>query len=258
MAFRTGVNLGDVIAEDDTIHGDGVNIASRLEKLAEPGGVCISRNVYDQVKGKLAYAYSDLGEQRFHNIAEPVRAFRVRSTSPAFAASRAADALPLPDKPSIAVLPFTNMSGDPDQEYFSDGITEDIITELSRFHEFTVIARNSSFRYKGLSPNIENVGRELGVKYVVEGSVRKIGNRVRVTVQLIDSTSAAHIWAERYDLGLDDIFAIQDEVTEAVVARVSEGIKGARALHARSRPTHSATAYDLVPIGPPTRPRQAK
>ena len=246
MVFRIGVNLGDVIPGDGTIHGDGVNIAARLEKLAEPGSICIGRNIYDQVKGKLVCAYDDLGEQRFHNIPEPVRAFRVRSTSAALAASRAADALPLPDKPSIAVLPFTNMSGDPDQEYFSDGITEDIITELSRFHEFTVIARNSSFRYKGLSPKIEDVGRELGVKYVVEGSVRKIGNRVRVTAQLIDSTSAAHIWAERYDRGLDDIFAIQDEVTEAVVARIAEGIKGARALHARSRPSHSATAYDLV------------
>lgn len=243
MVFRIGVNLGDVIPEDGTIHGDGVNIAARLEKLAEPGGICIGRNVYDQVKGKLVCSYDDLGDQQFHNIPGPIRAFRVRSTT---APPWPADARPLPDKPSIAVLPFTNMSGDPDQEYFSDGITEDIITELSRFHEFTVIARNSSFRYKGRSPNIEEVGRELGVKYIVEGSVRKIGNRVRVTVQLIDATSAAHIWAERYDRGLDDIFAIQDEVTEAVVARIAEGIKGARALHARSRPLHSATAYDLV------------
>ena len=247
MVFRIGRQPGRRDpGGDGTIHGDGVNIAARLEKLAEPGSICIGRNIYDQVKGKLVCAYDDLGEQRFHNIPEPVRAFRVRSASAAVAASRAADALPLPDKPSIAVLPFTNMSGDPDQEYFSDGITEDIITELSRFHEFTVIARNSSFRYKGLSPKIEDVGRELGVKYVVEGSVRKIGNRVRVTAQLIDATSAAHIWAERYDRGLDDIFAIQDEVTEAVVARIAEGIKGARALHARSRPSHSATAYDLV------------
>jgi TolB-like protein len=247
MQFRIGVNLGDVIEEaDGTIYGDGVNIAARLEKLAEPGGICIGRNVYDQVRGKLVCAYDDLGEQQFHNIPEPVRAFRVRSASAAVAASPAADAPPLADKPSIAVLAFTNMSGDPDQEYFSDGITEDIITELSRFHEFTVIARNSSFRYKGLSPKIEDVGRELRVKYVVEGSVRKIGNRVRVSAQLIDAASAAHIWAERYDRGLDDIFAIQDEVTEAVVARVAEGIKGARALHARSRPSHSATAYDFV------------
>jgi adenylate cyclase len=246
MVFRIGVNLGDVIPGDGTIHGDGVNVAARLEKLAEPGGICIGRNIYDHVKGKLVCAYDDLGEQRFHNIPEPVRAFRIRSTSAAVVVSRATDSLPLPDKPSIAVLPFNNMSGDPDQEYFSDGITEDILTELSRFHEFSVIARNSSFRYKGLSAKIEDVGRELGVKYVVEGSVRKIGNRVRVTVQLIDTTSSAHIWAERYDRGLDDIFAIQDEVTEAVVARIAEGIKGARALHARSRPLHSATAYDLV------------
>jgi len=246
MIFRIGINLGDVILEDGTIHGDGVNVAARLEKLAEPGSICIGRSIHDQVRGKLVCAYDDLGEQRFHNIPEPVRAFRVRATSTAVAASRAAEAPPLPDKPSIAVLPFTNMSGDPDQEYFSDGITEDIITALSRFHEFTVIARNSSFRYKKLSPKIEEVGRELGVKYVVEGSVRKIGNRVRVTVQLIDATTAAHIWAERYDRGLDDIFAIQDEITEAVVARIAEGIKGARTLHARSRASHSATAYDLV------------
>ena len=246
MIFRIGVNLGDVIPGDGTIHGDGVNIAARLEKLAEPGNICIGRTIYDQVKNKLAFAYDDLGEQRFHNIPEPVHAFRIRSTSTTAAAPRAADVLPRPDKPSIAVLPFTNMSGDPDQEYFSDGITEDILTELSRFHEFTVIARNSSFRYKGQSPKIEDVGRELGVKYVVEGSVRKIGNRVRVTAQLIDATSAAHIWAERYDRSLDDIFAIQDEVTEAVVVRIAEGIKGARTIHARSRPLHSASAYDLV------------
>jgi adenylate cyclase len=192
------------------------------------------------VAASLAYA----GEQK--RRADASQAFQVRSTDVAVAPSSPADALPLPDKPSIAVLPFTNMSGDPDQDYFSDGITEDIITELSRFHEFTVIARNSSFHYKGLSPKIEDVGRQLGVKYIVEGSVRKIGNRVRVTTQLIDSKSAAHIWAERYDRSLDDIFAIQDEVTEAVVARVAEGIKGARALHARSRSLHSATAYDLV------------
>ena len=225
MVFRIGVNLGDVIPGDGTIHGDSVNIAARLEKLADPGGISIGRNIYDQVKGRLVCAYEDLGDQQFHNIPEPVRAFRVLSTNVAAAPSPPVDTLPLPEKPSIAVLPFINMSGDPAQEYFSDGITEDILTELSRFHEFTVIARNSSFRYKGLSPKIEEVGRELGVKYIVEGSVRKFGNRVRVTVQLIDSTSAAHIWAERYDRGLDDVFAIQDEVTEAVVARIAEGIK---------------------------------
>jgi adenylate cyclase len=246
MFFRIGANLGDVIPGDGTIYGDGVNIAARLEKLAEPGNICIGRNIYDQVKNKLALSYDNLGEQRFHNIPEPVHAFRIRSTSIAAAAPREADTLPRPDRPSIAVLPFINMSGDPDQEYFSDGITEDILTELSRFHEFSVIARNSSFRYKGQSPKIEDVGRELGAKYVVEGSVRKIGNRVRVTAQLIDAATAAHIWAERYDRSLNDIFAIQDEVTEAVVVRIAEGIKGARTIHARSRPLHSASAYDLV------------
>jgi TolB-like protein len=246
MLFRIGVNLGDVIPGGGTIHGDGVNIAARLEKLAEAGGICIGRSIHDHVKGRIACAYDDLGEQRFHNIPEPVRAFRVRPANAAGASPPSTHRTPLPDKPSIAVLPLNNMSGDPDQEYFSDGMTEDIITELSRFNEFSVIARNSSFRYKGLSPKIEDVGRELGVKYVVEGSVRKIGNRVRVTVQLIEAASAAHIWAERYDRSIEDIFAIQDEVTEAVVARVAEGIKGARTLHARSRPLHSESAYELV------------
>jgi len=246
IELRIGVNLGDVIVEGEDIYGDGVNVAARLEALADPGGICLTAAVHQNVKAKLDLEFDDLGEQRFKNIAEPVRVFRARPRGAAVPVSRAADSPPRPDKPSIAVLPFVNMSGDPDQEYFSDGITEDIITELSRFHEFAVIARNSSFRYKGQSPKIEDVGRELGAKFVVEGSVRKIGNRVRVTVQLIDSTSAAHVWAERYDRGLEDIFSIQDEVTEAVVARVAEGIKGAHALHARSRPSHSASAYDLV------------
>jgi adenylate cyclase len=242
MVLRIGVNLGDVMVEGSDLYGDGVNIAARLEGIADPGGIAISGTAFDHVRNKIKAGIDELGNQTLKNIAEPVRVYRIIDTPRvAIPASKGA-----PDKPSIAVLPFTNMSGDPDQEYFSDGITEDIITELSRFHEFTVIARNSSFRYKGLSAKIEDVGRDLGVKYVVEGSVRKIGNRVRVTVQLIDSTSAAHIWAERYDRGLDDIFAIQDEVTEAVVARIAEGVKGARALHARSRPSHSATAYDLA------------
>jgi|RhiMetdeSRZDD1v2_1073273.scaffolds.fasta_scaffold41519_7 adenylate cyclase len=242
MVLRIGVNLGDVVVEAGDLYGDGVNIAARLEGIAEPGGIAISGTVFDYVKNKIKAGIEELGIQTLKNIAEPVRVYRIIDIPRvAIPASKGA-----PDKPSIAVLPFINMSGDTDQEYFSDGITEDIITELSRFHEFTVIARNSSFRYKGLSAKIEDVGRDLGVKYVVEGSVRKIGNRVRVTVQLIDATSAAHIWAERYDRSLDDIFAIQDEVTEAVVVRIAEGVKGARSLHARSRPSHSATAYDLV------------
>ena len=244
IVLRIGINLGDVIVEGSDIYGDGVNVAARLEGLAEPGGIYISGTVYDHVTGKLTLAFDDLGEHTIKNIVKPVRVYRAGTGGPD--KNTASPSLALPDKPSIAILPFTNMSGDPDQNYFSDGISEDIITELSHFHEFTVIARNSSFRYKGLSPNIQNVGRELGVRYVVEGSVRKIGNRVRVTAQLIDSASAAHIWAERYDRGLDDIFAIQDEVTQAIVARIAEGIKGARILHARARPSHSATAYDLV------------
>lgn len=244
IVLRIGVNLGEVVGEGTDIFGDGVNIAARLEGLAKPGGICISGKVHDEIRGKLDFSAKDLGEVTLKNITRPLRAFLINLAnivSPPVKSPGAPG-----NKPSIAVLPFTNMSGEPDQEYFSDGITEDIITELSRFHEFAVIARNSSFSYKGRSPKIEDVGRELGVKYVVEGSVRKIGNRVRVTVQLIDSTSTAHIWAERYDRSLDDIFAIQDEVTEAVVARIADGIKGVRALHARSRPSHSATAYDLV------------
>ena len=248
IEFRIGINLGDIIIEDNDIYGDGVNVAARIESVAKPGGVAVSGSVRDQIGNKLDLAFEDTGEQALKNIERPVRVYNVTvgaaSAQPAAAMAKVGPAAS--EKPSIAVLPFSNMSGDPEQEYFADGITEDIITELSRFHEFTVIARNSSFHYKGLSPKIEEVGRDLGVKFVVEGSVRKIGNRVRVTAQLIDSTSSAHVWAERYDRGLDDIFTIQDEVTEAVVARVAEGIKGARALHARSRPLYSATAYDLV------------
>ena len=244
IVLRIGVNLGEVVDEGSDIFGDGVNIAARLEGHALPGGICISGKVHDEIRGKLDFSVEDLGEVALKNITRPVRSFRIILASGIDSPVKSSNTSD--SKPSIAVLPFTNMSGEPDQEYFSDGITEDIITELSRFHEFAVIARNSSFSYKGLSPKIADVGRELGVRYVVEGSVRKIGNRVRVTVQLIDSTSAAHIWAERYDRSLDDIFAIQDEVTEAVVARIADGIKGVRALHARSRPSHSATAYDLV------------
>ena len=243
LQLRIGVHLGDVIAEGGDVFGDGVNLAARIENLAPAGGVAVSAMVHDNIGSRLDLAFEDMGEKSLKNIQRPVRVYVLRmgtETPPPRAMS------PTPDKPSVAVLPFNNMSGEPDQEYFSDGITEDIITELSRFHEFAVIARNSSFSYKGRSPKIEDVGRELGVKYVVEGSVRKIGSRVRITAQLINSTNGSHIWAERYDRSIDDIFAIQDEVTEAVVARIADGIKGARVLHARTRPSHSATAYDLV------------
>ena len=247
MTFRMGVNLGDVIPADDTIHGDGVNIASRLEKLAEPGGVCIGRTIYDQVKGKLPYAYDDLGEQRVHNIAEPVRAYRVTSSKPTDDAARGLrtrDALPLPNKPSIAVLPFENMSGDPEQEYFADGMVEEIITALSRTRWLFVIARNSSFAYKGRSVDAKQVGRELGVRYLLEGSVRKAGNRVRITGQLIDAGTGAHLWAERFDGGLEDIFDLQDQVTASVVGAIAPKLEQAEIERARRKPTESLDAYD--------------
>ncbi len=247
MVFRIGVNLGDVIAEGDTIHGDGVNIAARLEKLAEPGSVCIGRNVYDQVKGKLDYGYSDLGEQRMHNILEPVHAYRVRlskHTSDAASRSLVKNAPPLPDKPSIAVLPFQNMSGDPEQEYFVDGVVEEIITALSRFHGLFVIARNSSFAYKGRAVDMKQVKRELGVRYVLEGSVRKVGNRVRITGQLVDATTDAHLWAERFDGELENIFDLQDQVTASVVGAIAPKLEQAEIERAKRKPTESLDAYD--------------
>jgi adenylate cyclase len=212
MEFRIGVNLGDVIEEDETIYGDGVNIAARLEALAGGGGICISGTAFDQVESKLGLEFEYLGEQAVKNIRKPVRVYRLRMEGlvPTVGMSRE---LPLPDKPSIAVLPFVNMSGDPEQEYFSDGMSEDIITALSQLPEMFVIARNSTFIYKGKSVNVHQVGRELGVKYVLEGSVRKAGKRVRITAQLIDATTGHHLWAERYDRDLEDIFAIQDEIT---------------------------------------------
>jgi adenylate cyclase len=247
MAFRIGVNLGDVIAEGDTIHGDGVNIAARLEKLAEPGSVCIGRNVYDQVKGKLDYGYSDLGEQRMHNIPESVHAYRVRPSKhisdDAFTSSTK-DALPLPDKPSIAVLPFQNMSGDPEQDYFADGMVEEIITALSRIRWLFVIARNSSFTYKGRAVDVKQIGRELGVRYVLEGSVRKAGNKVRITGQLIDTATGAHLWADRFEGELANIFDLQDQVTASVVGIIEPKLEQAEIERAKRKPTDSLDAYD--------------
>jgi len=248
IELRIGINLGDVVIDGDDIHGDGVNVAARLEGMAEPGGIFVSGMVYEGVRDRLDVPFEDLGEREVKNIDRPVRVWRWLGGDGAAPAGPpgATEPLPLPDKPSIAVLPFTNMSGDPEQEYFSDGITEDIITELSRFNEFAVIARNSTFHYKGQSPKIEDVGRELGVKYVIEGSVRRAADRVRVTAQLIDTETSSHIWADRYDRQLDDIFAIQDEITEAVVARVADKVKSAVTTLSRSRPKQSVTAYDLV------------
>ncbi len=247
MRLRIGINLGDIVVEDGNLLGDGVNVAARLQELAEPGCLCISANIHEQVAGKLDLVFDDLGEQTVKNIARAVRTYRVRFDKPKGASGApSSDLLPLPDKPSIAVLPFTNMSGDPEQVYFSDGITEDIITELSRFPSLFVIARNSSFMFKGEAVDIAEVGRKLGVQYVVEGSVRKAGNRVRITAQLVEAVSGKHVWAERYDRDLEDIFALQDEVVATIVATLPVRIEGARVEHKRQTPTDSLPAYDCI------------
>lgn len=248
IEFRVGINLGDVVIDGDDIYGDGVNIAARLEGLAEPGGICISGAVYDQVRNRTDFVFEDMGEQEVKNIDEPVRAWlwapagrRVSDIRPI-----ADRPLPLPDKPSIAVLPFDNMSGDPEQEYFADGIAEDIITGLSRMRWFFVSARNSSFAYKGGAVDIKQVSRELGVRYVLEGSVRKAGNRARITVQLIDATNSNHLWAERYDRELSDIFAVQDEITETVVATIEPQLYVAESERAGRKTPESLDAWDLA------------
>ncbi|MGY2991522.1 adenylate/guanylate cyclase domain-containing protein [Mesorhizobium sp. URHB0026] len=243
MTFRMGVNLGDVIAQDDTIYGDGVNIAARLEKLAEPGGVCVASNVYEQVKGKLDYAYTDLGSHQVHNIVEAVRAYRVSRAKPTSVLSTR-DTLALPEKPSIAVLPFDNMSGDPEQGYFADGMVEEIITALSRTRWLFVIARNSSFTYKGRAVDIKQVGRELGVRYVLEGSVRKAASRVRITGQLIDAATGAHLWADRFDGGLEEVFELQEQVTRSVVGAIAPKLEQAEIERAKRKPTEHLDAYD--------------
>ena len=223
MEFRIGINLGDVIEEGDKIYGDGVNIAARLESLSEAGGICISGTAYDQVENKLSLGYEYLGEQPVKNIAKPVRVYRVLVEPKAVAqrisevASKERMALPLPDKPSIAVLPFVNMSDDPKQEYFSDGMTDEIITALSKVPNLFVIARNSTFTYKGKAVKVKQVSEELGVRYVLEGSVRKAGHRIRINAQLIDALKGHHLWAERYDRELRDIFALQDEITMKII-----------------------------------------
>ncbi len=222
IVLRIGINLGDVIVEGDDIFGGGVNAAARLEGLCEPGMVYVSGSVYDQVAGKLDAAFDDLGEQKVKNISKPIRVYRARDeTGEAAPLGDVGAVAALPDKPSIAVLPFDNLSGDPDQEYFADGMTEDIITGLSRFRSLFVIARNSTFAYKGKSSDVREVARDLGVRYVLEGSVRRAGARIRITGQLIDAETGNHLWAERYDRELDDIFAVQEEVTEAIVAAIA-------------------------------------
>ena len=250
IEFRVGIHVGDIIFDDNDIFGDGVNIAARLESIAEPGGICISDDAQRQIRGKLDLVFDDMGEQLLKNIAEPMRAWRVRVgevSAPAIAKSASAGSappLPLPDKPSIAVLPFQNMSGDPEQEYFADGMVEDITTALSRVKWLFVIARNSSFTYKGKAVDIKQVGRELGVRYVLEGSVRKAGNKVRITGQLIEVSTNAHLWADRFDGGLEDIFDLQDQITASIVGAISPKLEDAEIALARKKPTHNLGAYD--------------
>jgi TolB-like protein len=248
IEFRIGIHVGDIIIADDDIFGDGVNIAVRLEGIAEPGGICISDDAHRQVRGKVESTLEDMGSQSLKNIAEPMRAWRVRigpSSSPTTKPpTETALPLALPDKPSIAVLPFLNMSGDPEQEYFADGIVEDIITALSHFKALFVIARNSSFTYKGRAVDVKQVGRELGVRYVLEGSVRKTANRVRITGQLVDTATAAHLWADRIDGALGDIFDLQDQVTESIVGAIAPAMEKAEIERAKRKPTESLDAYD--------------
>jgi TolB-like protein/class 3 adenylate cyclase len=259
IEWRVGINLGDLIVEGDDLYGDGVNIAARIEALADAGGVFVSNTVHDHVRDRLPFIFEDLGEQQVKNIARPVRVYRVRPESPhpnppppagegsASARVGAAEppALALPDKPSIAVMPFANMSGDPEQEYFVDGMVEEIITALSRIGWLFVLARNSSFTYKGQAIDVRQVGRELGVRYVLEGSVRKSGSRVRITGQLIDALNGTHLWADRFDGSLDDVFDLQDRVSISVAGVIEPALQVAEIMRSANRPTTDLTTYDL-------------
>jgi TolB-like protein/class 3 adenylate cyclase len=247
IEFRVGIHQGDIVVEDGDIFGDGVNVAARLEALAEPGGICVSARVHEDVAGRLNLSFEDMGEQSLKNIARPVRVYRITAPRPSqpHAGETPAVQLALPDKPSIAVLPFQNMSGDPEQEYFADGMVEEIITALSRIRWLFVIARNSSFTYKGQHVDIKQVGRELGVRYVLEGSVRKGGNRVRITAQLIEAETGAHLWADRFDGSLEDVFDLQDQVATSVAGVIEPALRAAETARAASRPTTDLTAYDL-------------
>ena len=258
IGFRIGINLCDVIAEAEDIYGDGVNIAARLEGLAKPGGICVSDAVFRQVQGKVQAEFIDMGEQPLKNIARPVRVYRVEPKNPdpgalpsagreraRSARATAESLLPLPDKPSIAVLPFQNLSVDPEQQYFADGMVEEIVTALSRIRWLFVIARNSSFAYKGEAIDIKQVGRELGVRYVLEGSVRKAGDRVRITAQLIEAETRSHLWADRFDGTLQDVFDLQDQVAVSVAGIIEPTLKSAEMRRSSERPTNDLTAYDF-------------
>jgi len=245
MRLRIGVHVGDIIVQGDNLFGDAVNIAARLEALAEPGGICVSATVRDHVGTKLALGFADLGEQQVKNISQPIRAYRIRAETSPTTTPIVGSSLPLPNKPSIAVLPFQNMSGDPEQEYFADGMVEEIITALSRIRWLFVIARNSSFTYKGRSVDVKQVGRELGVRYVLEGSVRKAGQRVRITGQLIDAITGTHLWADRFDGSLEDVFELQDKVAVSVAGVIEPTLQAAETARSANRPTNDLTAYDL-------------
>src|SRR6202166_2824585 len=257
IVFRIGIHLGDVVEESDgDLMGDGVNVAARLEGVAGPGAICLSEDAYRQVKGRLDLAVTDLGATQLKNIAEPIRVYSLQvglpaQAKPAEAAAPAAarKSLPLPDKPSIAVLPFQNMSGDPEQEYFVDGMVEDIITALSRIRWLFVIARNSSFTYKGQAVDVKQAGRELGVRYVLEGSVRKGGNRIRITGQLIDALTGAHLWAERYDRDLSDIFTVQDEIAASVTAVIEPALAAAEQERVLRKPPERLDAWEAYQRG---------
>jgi adenylate cyclase len=249
IEFRIGINMGDVVVEDGDILGDGVNVAARLEALAEPGGICVSARVQEDAAGRLDLTFADMGEQDLKNIARPIRAYRVvPATGKASSVAgpiAGVSALALPDKASIAVLPFTNMSGDPEQEYFADGMVEEIITALSRIRWLFVIARNSSFVYKGQAADVKRVGRELGVRYVLEGSVRKGGGRVRITAQLVEAETGAHLWADHFDGSLEDVFDLQDRVAISAAGVIEPALQAAEARRSAHRPTNDLTAYDL-------------
>jgi adenylate cyclase len=250
ICFRIGIHIGDVLVRAGDLFGDGVNIAARLQSIAKPGGVCISGATYDQVRKVLPVTFADLGVQQVKNIQEPIKAYQVSASNEARELDRAsvieAESLPpLPEKPSIAVLPFHNMSGDPEQEYFADGMVEEIITALSRFKSLFVIARNSSFAFKGKAIDIKEVGRRLGVRYVLEGAVRKAAGKVRITGQLIDAITGVHIWADRFERDLTDVFALQDEVTVAVVSAIQPKLLQTEIAIATRRRPENLTAYDF-------------
>lgn len=253
IKFRIGIHVGDIIIDENDIFGDGVNVAARVENECEPGGVLLSGNAFEQIRGKTNFAFDDLGEKTLKNIERPVRLYAVRNATSAATTTTAAISilpsdhskpLPLPDKPSIAVLPFQNMSGDPDQEYFADGMVEEIITALSRNKQLFVIARNSSFTFKGKAVDIKQVARDLGVRYVLEGSVRKSGNRIRITGQLIDASSGAHLWADKYDGALEDVFELQDQVASSVAGAIVPNVTQAEMERAKRKSTSSLDAYD--------------